>query len=288
MTQLIKPQIKWTQDKIDRFVKEYPLGDKEKLAESLGVTYEALKSAAIRFGVKSMKDICHHKLKPLYDESCLSYYWMGFIMADGHLDKDGELRIALSANDKDHLKKLSNLLGSDLKTYEMKDQWTDTARTYCRFSCKDVRYGKLLLDRFGVKKFPKTTNAPDINIVRDDYFLAFLLGIIDGDGTFSKSTNGHCAFIRIEMHSAWETVLRKFADRLASIGVGNVSITTSKRGYVQLRIYKHQNLKFLKLFSLHHELPRLERKWSCIDENRTVKYVKKGDIALDSERFFQV
>ncbi len=286
MTQLIKPQIQWTPDKIARFRAEYPLGDKQALAKELGCTYEALKSASGRWGVKSLKDIRHYRLKPLYDDSHLAYYWMGFIMADGQIDRKGELRVGLSAKDRDHLAKLAALLAANMQEGISQSDYGPCH--FVRLSCKDAYYGPLLLAKYGLSDLPKTYNPPTLSISRDGYFLAFLLGMIDGDGTFSRNQKGHCDFIRLEMHASWTPVLEQMAARLRQIGIVNVTTGVTAKGYAHLRIYKHQNLRALKLFSLHHELPRLGRKWCSIDEHRVVSYMRAGDRVLKAEDLFEL
>lgn len=49
------------------------------------------------------------ELYNLLNDTCLAYYWIGFILADGSISKSGELKIALSIKDKDHLKKMLHL-----------------------------------------------------------------------------------------------------------------------------------------------------------------------------------
>lgn len=49
--------------------------------------------------------------KRLNEESLESYYWAGFIAADGHIQDGKRLIVALSIKDKNHLGKLSSFLG---------------------------------------------------------------------------------------------------------------------------------------------------------------------------------
>lgn len=285
MTQLIKPQIKWTEEKISLLKKEYPNGDKKELCIKLRIKNTALKTAAQRFGVKSEKDLNFYKLKFLHEDSALSYYWLGFIMADGYIDKEGELKVTLSQKDLQHLKKLGDLLNVEVKEYKQKTAYCVEERNYCKLSCKDSFYGPLILKKMGLNGLPKTYNPPmDIEIKKDFYFICFLIGMIDGDGTFSKR-DGKCNFIRLEMHFSWLQILQKIKNRLETVKIGNTAYGATKKGYAFLKIYKHNNLKALKLFAIKNNLPILERKWKSINENKDLKYHKQGDLPLNLEEF---
>lgn len=271
MGQLIKPQIHWTEKSILALRNEYPSGNKQELAKKLGISRTALKGAARRFGVKSTLDKNLYKLKSLLEESPLSYYWMGFIMADGHLDREGELKVTLSVKDADHLNKLAKLLAANMTTFSMKTAFSGKRLQYCRISCKDSVHGREILKKFNFSDFAKTYNPPSsIPVDKDELFLSFLIGFIDGDGCFSKK-NGVADFIKIESHGSWINILTDFRHRLGELNMSNVSTGTNSRGYCYLKIYKHQNLKFLKEFAIANELPILERKWDSVDTERILK-----------------
>ncbi len=283
----IKPQIKWTQEKINLLKSEYPLGNKQELANKLGINRNALKSAAIRFGVKSMQDKNLYKLKLMYEDTPLAYYWMGFITADGYISKIGELKISLSIKDKSHLQKLADLLKVKLKSHFSSYEISKNKFEYCDLTCCDSKYGKLLMSKFNFIS-PKTYNPPlNLEIKDDKLFLSFFIGLIDGDGTFSKNKNGDCSFIRVEMHSSWTPFLEKLKKRLNQMNIGNVVIGKTKKNYSFIRIYKNKNLLFLKNFSSHHKLPVLDRKWNTVNKNKSsVLVTKKWDLPLDTNNFF--
>ena len=280
MAQLIKPQIKWTEEKIALLKQEYPLGNKQELAKKLGIKYKTLKSAATNFGVKSLQDKNFYKLKVLFEDSLLFYYWMGFIMADGQIDNKGQLKLVLSIKDSGHLEKLANYLKIKTNTYKIKTQFS-TAREYCRLNCQDAKYGKLLLDKFGLYGKPKTYFPPTKLDFTDRFFLAFLIGYIDGDGTFSKGDKINCDFIRIELHAAWLKILESFEHQLNKLGAINTKSGLNNRGFSYLKIYKHQNLIWLKSFAIKNNLPILERKWDSINLDRRLKRHVPNNILSD-------
>ncbi len=283
MGQLIKPQIKWTEEKIQLLKKEYPLGDKKELAKKLGIKYQTLKAAARTFKVKSLQDKNFYKLKFLYEDHPLACYWMGFIMADGNILQNGQLRVTLSIKDKIHLQKLATLLKINLLEYKFLNNYNNKLLDYCFVTCNDAKYGKLLLQKYQISDKPKTYNPPpNINIKDDKLFLSYLLGMIDGDGAFSKEKNGNCQFIRIELHGSWIKILEETKNRLNKIGMQGVVTGINNRGYSFIKIYRHQCFKFLKNFGIINGLPLLERKWSSVDlERDTIKNFKETILNTD-------
>lgn len=263
MAQLIKPQIKWTQDKIDLLKKEYPLGDKKKLCEIFGIKYKTLKCAARTFGVRSERDTNFYKLKPLYENSNLAFYWMGFIMADGHIHKKKELVIGLSNKDKIHIEKLASFL--NIKTHEFTINRNNVPLYYTRLSCSDAFYAPKICEKFDLQTNKTYSPPKNIDFPSNDLFLSFIIGLIDGDGTFSKDkTKKKCSFIRIELHENWLAFLNVLASQLVSSGVENPRVSLNARKFSQLRIYRQKNFEFLKNFAIKNNLPILERKWEII------------------------
>jgi len=268
----IKPQIEWTEEKIELLKKEYPLGNKKELAKKLNIKDKTLKAAASRFKIKSLKDINHYKLEFLTKESSLSYYWLGFILADGYIGQNrGELKITLNNRDKNHLEKLGKILNIKVKTKIVIINNIQTS--ICILNCADIYNSKIIYNKLGLDlNLPKTYNPPiKLNINNDIFFLSFLLGIIDGDGTFSKRKN-NVTFIRIEVHKNWHDYLIQIKEKLNSIGFDGISVNFTKRGYVYLRICRKQNFIALKNFALNNNLPILERKWNLVNEKENLTH----------------
>lgn len=263
----MKKQTKWTEEKIDLLKRDYPLGDKDKLAKKLEVTRDVLKDAARRFGVKSLKDKNFYKLAKLYEDTHLSYYWMGFIMADGHISQNNQLSINLSIKDLDHLILLSYLINSNVKIKSFKTALCGKPRDYCVLTCQDAKYGKLLKEKFGITDKPKTYFPPTLSFPNKELFLAFFIGFLDGDGTFSKDYKGDCSFIRLELHSNWLETLKLFSGHLKEIGV-ETKYGINSRGFSFLRFYRHKNFVNIKKFAIEKNLPILKRKWDCINIER--------------------
>lgn len=263
------------------------MGNKKELAKELGVSLKAVKHMALKMGIKSQQDKSFYRLKPLYEDSVLSYYWMGFIMADGHITKRGQLSISLSAKDRTHLEKLSGLLNINLRDYKMRNSHDHSVRDYCRISCLDTHYGVKLMQKFNLNGKPKTLNPPTkLDFSDPKYLLAFLIGFVDGDGSMEKTKDGTLRSIKLEMHRTWRSILENLCSQLAKINIGNTSVKINKRGYAFMRLHKCKNFRYLKRFALHHKIPILKRKWDRIDENNQIDRKRETDLPLNCDYFY--
>lgn len=272
MSQNIKPQIKWTEEKIELLRQEYPLGDKKELARKLGIKYQTLKEAARRFEIKSEQDKHLYKLKFLTEfDNLIACYWLGFIIADGHISQRGQLVINLAIKDISHLEKLAKILDSPIKLISLNSGYSNNG-SYCLMTCDDNINGKELLKKFNIQKgFPKTENPVNLDFLKsDEQLLSFFLGFFDGDGCFSKNPKGEANFAKIENHNSWVDNLEKFKELLSRFNINDCRIHINSRGYADFRIYKHNNLRCLKLFAIENKLPILERKWNLVNEFKMI------------------
>jgi hypothetical protein len=273
MAQLIKPQIKWTPEKIELVRKEYPLGDKQKLCEELGVTRKVLGYAARRFGVKSLTTKNKLNYKNLLDDTQEALYWQGFIMGDGNIINSGRLSVALSEKDLPHLNSLQKFIQgkSHIKNFKLV-QGFSIGGSYCILTSSD----KITADAF-LKKFnlngAKTYNPPDLTCIScDNQFLAFFIGLFDADGCFDiRKPLNVASSMKIELHYNWMDTLLYIKDRLKTGFNIDSSVKETARGYAKLLIYKYHNFKFFKNKIKEFSIPALDRKWDTIDVNYTAK-----------------
>ena len=117
-----------------------------------------------------------------YIDSEESAYWLGFIVADGNINKNGHsLHINLSRRDKSHLQKLSNLLKQPVKdTVWQKDGKFYNGCYLCLSSseCWNDLYSLGVVPNKGV-----SDQSVILNNIPDDLKHHFLRGVFDGDGT---------------------------------------------------------------------------------------------------------
>ena len=222
--------------------------------------------------INANKAMYRCKLKPLYENSLLSYYWMGFIMSDGNMTKEGKVQVEIGIKDINHLIKLANFLNIKVHTRFRKTNYTnDKLVEFCKIKCEDSKYGRLLLKKFHLSYLPKTYHPPNkLDFPNNKYFLAFLIGFIDGDGHIRKSGNSTCN-IKVNVHHSWLKIFEIIKNKLKKIKIMNVTVDLDSHNQTRLVLYKHQNLLFMKRFALNNHLPLLERKWDKVDENHILK-----------------
>ena len=109
-------------------------------------------------------------------------YWAGFIAADGCVStpagKSLRLSFSLQASDKSHLINFQSSVGAG-KIYD------DVDRNSCAFYLHSNKICKDLGHRFGI--FPRKTFTLEPPDLHGDNALAYIAGMIDGDGSYTYS-----------------------------------------------------------------------------------------------------
>jgi hypothetical protein len=127
---------------------------------------------------------CNSNVYKLLEENWETYYWIGFIFADGHITKKNELSVKLSVKDIEHLFKLSNYI-----KVKMHKKVSNDPR-YCGLRIMDNIIVKKIKNKFCIHN-DKTRNPIPKQIfekMNDDLFCSMIIGFIDGDGNIKKQT----------------------------------------------------------------------------------------------------
>lgn len=206
-------------------------------------------------------------LKNLLEETPQSYYWLGFLFADGYFNfKDLRLKVTLASKDVEHLNKFSTFMDKQEKIILDK-------KNQCTFSVKDVKLFNTLTDKFGILSL-KTKNPPTkiVNILSVTKLISLIIGFIDGDGYIGYQTNRDDYKIVIKGYYTWLPIFKFFEKTLNNLT--NTSTSCCKinnAGYAQFNITNIKIVRFLKLCSEILHLPVLERKWFIIQTNKVNK-----------------
>lgn len=186
----------------------------------------------------------------LLQDNIITYYWIGFILADGHIYNRRRLKVSLGTKDTAHLLKLANFLK------------LSNVREYPKFAEISV------MDSINIQKFSakfkieqnKTIKACNISFVKGTLLKALIIGFIDGDGFISKQYKRDSCFISIKCHKAWKDNLDIFSQFLLKRKQSYIN----KRGYVVLNIGTMKIIQDLKRFIINENIPVLERKWKLV------------------------
>jgi len=221
------------------------------------------------------------KLEKLLLDTPETYYWMGFIMADGSFTGN-RLKLGLSIKDEKLLNKLYKFI--ECSNVIHKDN------IKCEFSVMDSYTVPLLKEKFNINN-KKTYNPPKtITWMEDDLLYSFIIGFIDGDGSITKQYKRNDVILRIKLHGNWLGILDEISKFISSkAGVNPVKPKITTAGYANINLANHTLLKSLKRKVIELELPVLNRKWSIINLDHTNKmersrfnvkkvkeYIKKG------------
>lgn len=201
-----------------------------------------------------------HKLKKLLDESYEKYYWLGFLLADGHFEEK-RLSVSLSSKDFKHLQKFKEYLGIPLNIGTSFSKIKDKKYEYCKISVMDSSTIPLLKQRYCISN-TKTYDPPTILNISEDFLFCLFIGFIDGDGCIQKQTGRVDSKITIKCHSSWKPFLKLF----------NEDVKETKDGYSYIHFTKTSTVRSFKEKAILFNLPILERKWDIIDLNYFSKY----------------
>lgn len=179
------------------------------------------------------------------------YYWLGFIMADGHIS-NGRLAITLAYKDRAHLEKLAKNLNIEVK--DSKDMTKST------ITIMDKKIFTVLCSLYNITN-NKTIIPCDITSLQNENLIAFSIGFIDGDGTIQQLHNRKDFHISIKNYHTWLDNLKHM--------FGKSYINNA--GYAVACLSNTEDCKNLKLFAIDNSLPILDRKWDIVDLNYTSK-----------------
>lgn len=199
----------------------------------------------------------------LLDETNESFYWIGFILADGTLDKRSRLTIILSEKDKQHLDKLSHKFGISCKN--MKSKLGDKEYAQVKLSIMHTEIFKTLIQKFNIR-CDKTHNPPNVKVFdhfTDGQLFSLFVGFIDGDGNIGKKYQRNDFQIRIKCHSSWIDFIKYFNNKLSI----NAPIKINKQGYCLYQITDYKVCKDIKNRMIQLNIPYLKRKWNIINLN---------------------
>lgn len=195
----------------------------------------------------------------LLDESLETAYWIGFLTADGSFGRNGtHIALTLQKSDAPHVSRLKKYLG-----YEGNRKEEDIA-------FQNTKIVPMVMEKYDLK-IGKTYNPPSASSIISDEnrFMAFLIGMIDGDGCIAKrSDSGRGSMLRIKLHSSWLSWMQAVVSKLSDIlEIHLPPARLNSEGYAEFSNSNHLAIKKIKTYALKFNLPFLKRKWDRVDMN---------------------
>lgn len=248
----------------------------KEISTIMGIPYGSTPYYIRKLGLQTIttKYLQSRKLHVLMNDSLESFYWAGFLLADGYVTTQTNssgtypvIGVELSIKDEAHLQKLSDYLGIKIG-YRTKNVFNGTFRM-CYLKAIDRTYIQPIMERFDIK-LNKTENPPNFTnyTFTREQLLAMFVGFIDGDGSIirRKKPNGFQSMISIQTKFEWKEWLNgmlqlikdEFDPKL------RVQVRTNVRNHAYLCLTKQSVLENLRQFGIDNHLPILHRKWDNI------------------------
>lgn len=254
----------WSKQEDDLLRQSYNLTKKELLKLFYPRSYDSIKLQANKLGLYKLRnEYCNSNCDKLLEESLEAYYWLGFILADGHISKNCRLSLTLAILDEIHLQKFADFIQAENPI--------DKRNGNVNVKVQDKYALKLYKEKFDICN-NKTETPPKLDFykqIKADLFLAMFCGYVDGDGCIKYQTGRKDCCLGFHIHANWLPWLTFFQEKLLDIfkiELKSVPII-GKDGYAKWTISNNKLLAAIKKFAQEKELPVLRRKWDKIDEN---------------------
>ena len=197
-----------------------------------------------------------NSLNRLIDEKTpQSFYWLGFLIADGSFYSKGKFELGLAEKDLDVIEEFSKYI-----SYSNKIMYREDTKSY-RISFANSIDIPRFMEEYGIQ-FRKTYNPIDFNILRNysrEQLLALLIGIIDGDGSIQPNSSPNAFCITITAHKSW---LKFYQELMSSLDIPEHISERSDSNTLTIRICRREILQLLQDVIVSNNLFHLKRKWS--------------------------
>lgn len=264
----------WTEEKQIKLSDLYPYRERKEIENIFPeYTWRSIQNIANYLKIKRLSCTTRNgSIEVLFNKTFNSFYWLGFILADGCINEDGTLKVDLAIKDAEHVIKLSTYLNTKYYFYPKYKSGKEGGTGICRVKIKDAILGVKLRDYLGVTGI-KTYVPFSLDFIRNKYqMMAFLAGFIDGDGTIYE--NGSASIVG---HSNYFNFFENLGEILLNYKIiSNFTVKISKNTSV-IHFHRKNDMQSLKEQLIRMKLPLLLRKW-----NRT-SYKKEINILLNNK-----
>jgi hypothetical protein len=215
------------------------------------------------------------KAKILLSDELASYYWIGFILADGWITKKGkgtvnEIGVSVSCLDYQHILKFANFCGVAVRSHTRNTNFKNSA-CMCDVSLSIAEpTTSAIIDKFGLN-YRKSYNPPNVKLYEKFTNLqrfSLILGYLDGDGSIIDRQNGanRQIILSVQAHHSWKEFLQFTLDELQNISSVKIRSTVgiNSRDHCQISITKISLLREVKRLAISNNIPLLERKWNKV------------------------
>src|ERR1017187_496429 len=142
----------WNKEDIDFLHSNYPSGNKVYLIEKFGISWNNIKRKASKLKIKRSA----HNLEVLLFDTLETFYWIGFLLADGHFC-GYQIKLKLSIKDEKHLRRFGEFINCK-SAQNIKANGFE----YIALSASHYKIVPKICNKFALSS-TKTYNPPDIS-----------------------------------------------------------------------------------------------------------------------------
>lgn len=254
-----KPQKMWTAKEIKLLKKMWDMDSKNDILKAFpDRSYLSLKGKAQHLKIHKNKSILsHNKLSILLEERNEIYYWLGFLMADGHFSKLNDVKLTVAKKDLNHLKKFANLINANISNCRETRYNNYISKSYS-LAVRDVNTVSSLKVKYSINS-NKTKNPCDISKFNTyEKFLSWFAGFFDGDGCVLKNSNGSISGLRIQIYHTWIYNLEFICEQIKSYLKVDSRAYIDSQGYARWVCFRNAKIIMHAIQILN--IPIMERK----------------------------
>ena len=204
-------------------------------------------------------------LDNLLEQTPQSFYWLGFILADGSFYNNGKFELGLAEKDKEVIEEFSKFID-----YKNKIMYRKDTKSYRISFANSISIPKFM-EKYDIH-YRKTYNPINFeNYKQYDKLLlwSLLIGIIDGDGHISNNGSSGAFVITITAHKSWEQF---YKDIFEWLDIPEHIKEYSSKTTLTIRIYRKDIIQHMCNIIINNNLFYLKRKWQQI-------LMRKGPLA---------
>jgi len=267
------------------------------VAKELNLKYSNVYARMNKYRVRPVEKTTNNNLKRILDNSPESYYWIGFILADGCFSGDkskkydkqyNALKFTLARKDLSSVRKFAKFINATVNVV-VKDETHDALGVHVN----DIVTIRTLMDKMGLESSQVKTYNPPTKLfsLKPDELFCLIVGYTDGDGCImlKQQKNGKFPFVTYTAYKAWMSIFEQFepflygyfgleknskAKHIGIVHYENMPLEKRDRA-VKWEIPDVRLIKAMKRKAIEFKLPIMSRKWSKVNINTEVKSRKE-------------
>ena len=245
-----------------------------EIAVKLSIPCDLVYKRMHNLGIKQRGRKVTNKMCKILEDTPVSSYWLGFILADGsfpkHKSKIRHFSFWLSKKDEITVRKFASFLGIS----NIREQPKQNA---IGFTANDIKTIRELYKKIGLSEDKPKTYCPPTNLrlLSPLCFFSLIIGYIDGDGCITNVSKTDRTRMAVVAHKSWTKIFDSFDTFLYSyfkiLRMSNADPVIDSNGYALWAIRDNELLKSIKKEIIRLELPVMSRKWDKIDLDLVTK-----------------